>query len=129
MEEAKEVVAYYKAQGSFPKHLKFLRNAGPRDLWVCIDTQLEYEQRGAFNRVLPDLEFSKYVLPNRNLLVNEWLQYGVTLSDLSLSSIPSHEILSGEVNEKRRDTVSNQVEGVSHDVSACLSPNGSDNEE
>jgi hypothetical protein len=128
MEEAKEVVAYYKAQGSFPKHLKFLRNAGPRDLWVCIDTQLEYEQRGAFSRVLPDLEFSKYVLPNRNLLVNEWLQYGVTLADLSLSSIPSHGIQPEESN-MGRDMEPDQIGGMSHDVSACQSPKGSDNEE
>ena len=86
-DEAKDVIEHYK-RTTLPKTMKFLRSAETRDLWVIIDSELEYLNRKGYRRVLPDPFFTKFQLQNRNCLLREWIESGLGLKDLTWESVP-----------------------------------------
>lgn len=63
-----------------------ISNLTKQDVWTIIDSQMENERCGGYERVIPWPEdparFLPCVLPNRNLILSLWLRSGLTLDDL-----------------------------------------------
>lgn len=72
-----------------------ISNLTKQDVWTIVDTEMENERCGGYERVIPWSEdparFLPCMLPNRNLILSLWLRSGLSLDDLLLPSSYSED--------------------------------------